>query len=129
MIRLNEVIKLEEKIRSLLQRAPSNYIPPICQFNCSPNKQLKQKKSVGGNYSTNNSFLHCKTSTFSDVAPSKTSKKKQPAADVNIHVESENTLFDLLHTQKSLSNAPNRFSVNVKVNFNSLSYGPKEIYR
>lgn len=104
MIRLNQVIKLEEKIRNLLELAPSNYTPPICQFNCSPNKQTKQKKTP--------------------AAQPKTLKKSHAAPDAI--VESQNiTLFDMLHTQ----NAANRCSTKVKTNFSSLSYGPKEIYR
>ncbi|KAJ6632727.1 Fanconi anemia group D2 protein, partial [Pseudolycoriella hygida] len=99
MVRLNEVIKLEEKIRYLLQRAPSNYTPPLCQFICSPNKQTIPKK----------------------VVHSKSSKKSNTAVDV---VESQNvTLFE---TQRT---GTNRANVKIKINFNSLVYGPKEIYR
>lgn len=46
MILLNEVIKLEEKIRCLLETAPTNYTPPICQFNCSPKKQQATQKKA-----------------------------------------------------------------------------------
>ncbi|KAG4067200.1 hypothetical protein HA402_000191 [Bradysia odoriphaga] len=108
MTRLNEVITLEAKIRYFLELAPSNYTPPICQFNCSPNKKA--------------STLQKKPST----AQPKTSKKARTAPNVN--VESQNvTLFDILNTERTETNAPSRFSG--KMNFNALNYGPKEIYR
>lgn len=109
MIRLNEVIKLEEKIRSLLEFAPKNYTPPICQFvNCSPKKQVPQ------------------TQKKAPSTKSKTSKKAKSAPEVNAESQN-NTLFDVLHTQKSGTNAASR--ARAKATFNSLSYGPKEIYR
>lgn len=107
MTRLNEVIKLEAKIRDFLELAPSNYTPPLCQFNCSPNKKARtvQKKA--------------------STAPSKTSKKTRTAPNVN--AESQNvTLFDILNTERTETNAPSRRG---RTNFNALNYGPKEIYR
>lgn len=105
MVRLNEVIKLEEKIRGLLETAPSNYTPPICQFNCSPTKPTMPKKA--------------------SAAKSKRSKKITSAPEVN--TESQNvTLFDMLQSE---TNAASRLNPKIKTNFNSLSYGSKEIYR
>lgn len=109
MIRLNEVIKLEDRIRNLLELAPTNYMPPICQFvKCPPKKQVTEKKVT--------------------PAKSKFSKKTRTVPEVNTESQN-NTLFDVLNTQKSVTNAMTRFNAKTKPNFSSLSYGLKEIYR
>lgn len=115
--RLSQLIELEETIRGLLKKAPSDYSPPQCQFNKSD-------------------FIGSGGSKFKKPAavPSASTSKRRGSASkrkVTIPVGDTEGVLSLANNE-SLVNVSNLSkggkSTKSSVKYNS-GYGPKEIYR
>lgn len=108
LLRLSELIKIEEKISELLIMAPPEYFPPICQFLInSPNNDVGKFKKP--------------------IAPRAPAKKK-PAAKSKVPDDSEG--MSILATARSQNTTLSNFKGKSK-NINSLDvgYAGKEMYR
>ncbi|KAM7362212.1 fancd2 [Cochliomyia hominivorax] len=121
--RLAELINIEDKIRQLLLKAPSDYIPPQCEFingqhstaTAAINKSAGAKCRAGGNTANNNKNANKTKSLQNDTEMS----------HLNGTSLNDTTRAGDLTTKLASANKVKSCSKN---NFENV-YGPKEIYR
>lgn len=115
--RLAELICIEDKIRQLLLKAPSDYIPPQCEFISEQNstniagKSMGRPRAIGSNNNKN-------------------SNKSKAAIQNDTEMLQETRLNDTTKAgdlTAKLASA-NKVKSNVKSNVENI-YGAKEIYR
>lgn len=113
--RLADLISIEDRIRQLMLKAPSDYIPPQCEFitghsstNISGKSVTKNRAIVGNNKNSNKTkAIQNDTEMLQETNLNDTTK----AGDLTTKLASAN-----------------KVKSNVKNNFENI-YGPKEIYR
>lgn len=117
--RLAELINMEEKIRQLLLKAPSDYAPPQCQF-------ITAQISYASNAKTGPKGRPAGSST----ANKKGKKTAALTNDTDVTHLNDTNINDTTRAgdlTTKLAGA-NKLKSSVKNNFENL-YGPKEIYR
>uniref|UniRef100_A0A1A9WNL2 Fanconi anemia group D2 protein n=1 Tax=Glossina brevipalpis TaxID=37001 RepID=A0A1A9WNL2_9MUSC len=128
--RLDELMKIENKIRKMITKAPVDYVPPQCQFvNSSTEMNVNTKKSKGKGrlpgLANAGDDINTEDVNAVDVNPkvrrkSRTNRKPSETTDLNETFTNDTVQGAMKGVGKS--------KIFTKTNFENL-YGPKEIYR
>ncbi|XP_055851494.1 Fanconi anemia group D2 protein homolog [Episyrphus balteatus] len=110
LIRLVDLIKIEESVRKLLVHAPADYIPPICQFMTMPTPPVPIKKTAG---------------------------RKKPSGKGGEKKKNLNASSEPMETEATMANMTVASTARISTSKPTKSYlgkfettyGPKEIYR
>ncbi|XP_065371634.1 Fanconi anemia group D2 protein homolog [Calliphora vicina] len=118
--RLADLINIEEKIRQLLLKAPSDYMPPQCEFITGQN----------GTTTTSKSGIKSRPGCNGASSNKNSSKTKAIQNDTEMLHLNETTLNETTRVGDLTTKlaGSNKVKSSAKSNFENV-YGPKEIYR